>query len=322
MNDSRIEAYPGIVVLSRPFSAYPSLEGSGTMRRIVWALALVILLSGCGAQEEAASSVETTEALLVIDGAEVPAWRYLCWLDRTLAALGPEASAEDLAEAKAQALSDTALYAAVEAMAAEQGIALSEEERAALTPGVWGDLPEDQWRELAAVGALYGRLCAMEVSQETLAEFGAHRGYRTIDRILIPTGEGAAEKAAEVFAALNGGGEAAFSAAKAQSADTLGPRTLLPGDGTLDAALDAAAGTLAEGQLSGILESEEGFSILYCLPLDTEQMRIPWLDDQLQARADGAEIQALSGYESLDISGRYRQICGQNVESGQSASSS
>ena len=322
MNDSRIEAYPGIVVLSRPFSAYPSLEGSGTMRRIVWALALVILLSGCGAQEEAASSVETTEALLVIDGAEVPAWRYLCWLDRTLAALGAEASAEELAEAKAQALSDTALYAAVEAMAAEQGIALSEEERAALTPGVWGDLPEDQWRELAAVGALYGRLCAMEVSQETLAEFGAQRGYRTIDRILIPTGEGAAEKAAEVFAALNGGGEAAFSAAKAQSADTGGPRTFLPGEGTFDPALEEAAAALEPGQLSGILESAEGYSILRRLETDTAGLVIPWLDDQLRQAAKTAGIEAAVRYETLDMAAYAADLLGGATEKTTPASSS
>ena len=41
---------------------------------------------------------------------------------------------------------------------------------------------------------------------------------------------------------------------------------------------------------------------MYCLPLDIEQMRIPWLDEQLRTRVEEADIQVLSGYENLDIS--------------------
>ena len=289
------------------------------MRAMLCALALTILLSGCAAPEEPAASADLPAEetiLLVIDGVEVPAWRYLCWLDR---ALSQGLTGE---EAKAQALSDTALYAAVEAMAAEYGLSLTEEERLALTPGVWEALPEAQWRELSAVGALYGKLCALDIPEETLRSFGAEQGYRTVDRILIPAGEGAADKAAEVFARLNGGGEAAFAAAKAESADTSGSRTLRPGEGILAPALEDAAAALGEGQLSGILESEEGFSILYCLPLDTEQMRIPWLDDQLRSRGDGAEIQALPEYERLDVSAYFPGVFGGNVEKAGSASSS
>lgn len=289
------------------------------MKPMLCALALIICLTGCAVREalpDGSAAPAADETLLIIDGKEVPAWRYLCWLDRA-AAQGLDETA-----AKVQALSDTALYAAVETMAEEQGVTLTEEERAALTPGVWAELPEAQWRELSAVGALYGKLCGLEVPEETLKTFGAEQGYRTIDRILIPAGEDAAGKAAEVFAQLNGGGEAAFNAAKGQSADLLGPRTLLPGGGTLAPALEDAAAALAEGQVSGILESEEGFSILYCLPLNTEQMRIPWLDSELQRRAEAADIEALAGYESLDISGRYLLISDENVEDDETVSSS
>lgn len=269
------------------------------MKPMLCALALTILLTGCAVQEELPdeSAVPAEdEILLVIDGREVPAWRYLCWLDRAVAqGLDGEA-------ARKQALGDTALYAAVEFMAEEWGVTLTAEEEAALTATVWEGLAEEQWRELAAVGALYGKLCEREVPQETLEAFGKERGYRTVDRILIPAGEGADKQAAEVFARLNGGGEEAFNAAKSLSADLLGPRTLLPGDGTLAPELEEAAAALSEGQHSGILESEEGFSILYCLPLDIEQMRIPWLDEQLRTRVEEADIQVLSGYENLDIS--------------------
>ena len=279
-------------------------------------LVLLFCLTGCAAPEPEPALEEEEAPLLVIDGRDLPAWRYLCWLDRCLA------QGLDGEEAKAQALLDTALYAAVESMAEEQGLALTEEERSALVPGVWEEMPEEQWRALSAVGALYGKLCAVEVPEETLKAFASEQGWRTVDRILIPAGEGAADKAAEVFARLNGGGEAAFQAEKAVSADLEAPRTILPGQGLLDAALEAAAAELEEGQLSGILESEEGFSILYCLPTDTSYIRIPWLDQQLRTRAEQAEIQALSGYETLDVSARKTLVLNENVQREANASSS
>ena len=289
------------------------------MKAMLCALALMICLTGCAPKEEPSSSAQPAvenETLLMINGKEVPAWRYLCWLDRAVA------QGLDETAAKAQALSDTALYAAVEAMAEEYGVTLTEEERAALSPGVWAELPEEQWRQLSAVGMLYGKLCSLEIPEETLKAFGTEKGWRTVDRILIPAGEDAAGKEADVFARLNGGGEEAFNAAKSESADTLGQRTFLPGDGTLAPALEDAAAALSQGQLSGILESEEGFSILYCLPLDTEQMRIPWLDAELQRRAETADIEALPGYETLNISAGYRPVSDGNVENGGDASSS
>lgn len=285
------------------------------MRVIFCALALAICLTGCAPrEEEAPAAVGEEDILLIINGKEVPAWRYLCWLDRNLE--------QGLEGAKARALSDTVLYAAVEDMAAEYGVTLTEEERSALTPGVWEGLREEQWRQLAAVGALYAKLCAMETAEEELRSFAAQEGYYTVDRILIPAGEGAADKAAEVFARLNGGGAAAFEAEKLHSADTLGSRTFRLGDGTLDGVLEAAAAELEEGQLSGILSSEEGFSILYCPGLDTSQVRIPWLDAQLARRGEEAEIQALPGYENLDISQRFQQILEGNVKNGEGLSSS
>ena len=156
------------------------------MKPMLCALALTILLTGCAVQEELPdeSAVPAEdEILLVIDGREVPAWRYLCWLDRAVAqGLDGEA-------ARKQALGDTALYAAVEFMAEEWGVTLTAEEEAALTATVWEGLAEEQWRELAAVGALYGKLCEREVPQETLEAFGKERGYRTVDRILILSGK-------------------------------------------------------------------------------------------------------------------------------------
>ena len=267
------------------------------MRWILWTLTLAVMLSGCAAAPETPKEDET---LLRINGQEIPAWRYLCWLDQELAGLEAPPSEAEVEGLKDRALADTVLYAAVESMAAEYGLTLTAEETAALTPGVWTG--ETQWRTLAAVGALYGKLCAMEIPEETLAAFAQKEGYRTVDRILIPAGEGAADTAAQIFARLNGGGEAAFLTE--QGGNTDGRRTFRPGEGVFSPALEEAAAALKEGQLSGILESEEGFSILYCLETDLSEILIPWVDGCLLDRVRSSRVEVLPTYETLDVSGR------------------
>ncbi|MDE6455587.1 MAG: peptidyl-prolyl cis-trans isomerase, partial [Dysosmobacter sp.] len=249
-------------------------------------------------------------ALVTVDGREVPAWRYLYWLAFTCdqvrekykdsgLALDWEAPVPGgtLAEyAKDQALANTALYATVENWAERYGCALSETERAALAK-TWeeqaaahggeeaylkdlSDLGLDRLRaeELAEVGMLYAKLydlCLTEGSE--LSGLLGTADSLTVDRILISAGEdreAAREKAAEVFSRLNGAEdpEAAFPALAAEGDDTAGPRSLLPGDGTLPQTLEEAAKALEEGQYSGILESEEGFSILRRLASEGEAL--------------------------------------------------
>ena len=303
---------------------------------------LVLMLTACGKQEGPAASSEDAseeEILLTIDGREVPDWRYFCWLDRAVktmaerydaAGLTPAWGGEAGQEAKAQALSDTALYAAVESMAAQYGVTLTEEERAALDASPWASLPAEQAAELTAVGGLYGKLCvlagtegsALAPSAEALSAFAGEAGYMTVERILVPAGEGAADRAAELFAQVNGGGEEAFTAAKAQSADTGGPRTFLPGEGTFDPALEEAAAALEPGQLSGILESAEGYSILRRLETDTAGLVIPWRDDQLRQAAKTAGIEAAVRYETLDMAAYAADLLGVATEKTTPASSS
>ena len=127
----------------------------------------------------------------------------------------------------------------------------------------------------------------------------------TVDRILISAGEdreAAREKAAEVFSRLNGAEDpaAAFSVLAAEEDDAAGPRTLLPGDGTLPPALEEAAQTLEEGQCSGILESEEGFSILRRLVFQGEDLAGEAFDRLLQAAAEEALVQTAPAYDNLD----------------------
>nr|WP_326186049.1 peptidylprolyl isomerase [uncultured Oscillibacter sp.] len=233
--------------------------------------------------------------------------------------------------ARDQALADTALYATVENWAERYGCALTEEDRAALSAswaeqaaahggedGYLAELAElglDRRRaeELAGVGVLYGKLYTLYLDEDSplapdapaLAAFAEEAGLLTVDRILVAAGgdrEAARQKAAELFAQLNGAADqgAAFAALAAAGDDPAGPRTFLPGDGTLDSSLEAAAMALAEGQCSGILESEEGFSILRRLAADADALADGYFDHLLQSAAESALVETTEAYDALD----------------------
>ena len=73
----------------------------------------------------------------------------------------------------------------------------------------------------------------------------------SVDRILVAAGddrEAAREKAAELFAQLNGAEDqgAVFDTLAKAGDDTAGPRTVLPGDGQLSQELEEAAQALRE----------------------------------------------------------------------------
>lgn len=278
-------------------------------------------------------------ALVTVDGREVPAWRYLYWLAFTCDQVREKYKDSGLSldweapvpggtladYAKDQALADTALYATVENWAERYGCALSETERAALAK-TWeeqsaahggeeaylkelADLGLDRLRaeELSKVGMLYAKLydlCLTEGSE--LSGLLKTEGALTVDRILISAGEdreAARERAEEVFSRLNGAEdpEAAFPALAGEGDDTAGPRSLLPGDGSLPQALEEAARALEEGQYSGILESEEGFSILRRLAsAGGEEPAGEAFDRLLQAAAEGALVRTAPAYDALD----------------------
>lgn len=316
----------------------PHGKDVGTMKRmILLCAALAALLSGCAFFEQppvpAESASETEEPFLTIAGREIPSWRYFCWLDRSMTAMAARYEAVDLApdwagqageEVERQALGDTALYAAVEALAEEYALTLTAEEQAALDTAPWANLPEEQRAELAAVGALYAKLCALvqrpesplAPAAEELAAFAEEAGYLTLERILIPAGEGASDRAAEVFARVNGGGEEAFSQEK-----TEGPVTFRMGEGAFDAALEEAAAALEPGQVSGILESPEGFSILRRGETDTAALALPWLDETLLTWAEEAEILRSAAYEAVDLGAYAQEILGGSREISAPASS-
>lgn len=241
--------------------------------------------------------------------------------------------------ARDQALADTALYATVENWAERYDCLLTSEDQAALDEE-WTEtaadrggeeayldalanlgLDRERAEELSGVGHMYAKLYALcntadsdlAPDQEALREFAAARNVLTVNRILVSAGtdrEAARQKAAELFSQINSAPEQAakFAELAAAGDDTAGPRTLHPGDGVLDPVLEEAAGTLAEGQCSGILESGEGFSILLRLPTDPDTVSADYFDQQLQTAAENAAVETREEYETLDVDGFYRAL--------------
>lgn len=317
------------------------------------ALLLCLALTACGGGEdgggqglfEQSSGIPEDTVLLAVDGREVPAWRYLYWLDRCCGRLQEQYQAAGLSldwdapleggtladYVKDQALADTALYATVETWAEKYGCALDEEDRAALE-SEWMDraekyggeeaylraladrgLDRERMEELSGTGRLYAKLyrlystegSALSPETEALEAYAREQGRVTVDRFLAAAGEdreAARQRAAEAFARLNTAEDLAaeFRALAAEGDDPAGVRTFIRGDGTLDAALEAAALALEPGQCSGILESGEGFSILLREETDLGGVEEAYFDHLLQEAAENSAVQLSAEYEALD----------------------
>ena len=233
--------------------------------------------------------------------------------------------------AKDQALSDTVLYATVETWAERYGCALDEADRSALEDA-WADqaaehggeeaylqsladrgLDRERVEELGGVGRLYTKLyrlsleegSALAPTEEELESFAQDRGRITVDRLLFSAGEdreAARGRAAEAFARLNTAEDlAATFETLASGEDRLDHPTFTLGDGTLPSALEEAAQALETGQCSGILETEEGFSILLRRETDRQGLEEDWFDSRLQDDASTASVELTEDYAALDV---------------------
>ena len=308
------------------------------MKRYLMAAVLVLclLLSSCGENGEPvvqatsrlseAAGMEEEQILLTMDGREVPAWRYLYWLgyacerveDRYRESKLPldwstPVAGGTLADyVKDQALADTALYAAVENWAERYNCTPAESETE--TPALPDmGLSRTQMEELEQVGRMYAALyelyCTegseLAPTEDELAAFGTEQGAVTLDRILIPVDgdrEAAQKRSAEVFSRINSAEDqaAVFSMLATEGGDPLGPRTLLPETEELEPELVEAALALEEGQCSGILETEAGFSVLRRLPLETGALKEAYFDHLLETAAESSVVTTTAEYEALD----------------------
>ena len=295
-------------------------------RCVIPVLALCLLLSGCGGKgrELETESMEGTQILLRVDGREVPLWRYLCWLTyacdqirEQYAAAGQEVDwdmeLEDgtLADyVKGRALADTVLYATVENWAERYGCAAPAGEEVEDTALPLAGLSEAQQEELHSVGRMYAALYDLYCTEgsllaptaEALASFAEENSGMVLDRILIAAGEdreAARQRAAEVFSGLNSAEKpaAAFAALAAEGDDPAGPRPA-ESSGWPSVLLEAAR-SLEAGQCSGILESDEGFSILMRMETDPAEQKEAHFDSLLQAAAEAAIVTVEPYYHEL-----------------------
>ncbi|MBQ9346468.1 MAG: hypothetical protein IJT94_03880 [Oscillibacter sp.] len=231
--------------------------------------------------------------------------------------------------AKDQALADALLYAETEALSEQYGVTLDADDEAALE-AQWAErceahggeaaylqllsrfgLDRPRSMELYRTGRLYGKLCALcregggpQPSDQQYAALERDSGDIRFDRILAAGGDGngngARTKAAAYFVRLNGAADQAalFTELAAQGDDPAGPRTLSAG--MLDEKLEAALRALEIGQLSGIVESAEGFSILRRLPPERGPLLDAWLDRTLEEAASAAEVKVSKAWRDLD----------------------
>lgn len=271
-------------------------------------------------------------AALRVDGEDAPVWLCRYWLRRAEAQIEAEYQAAGSAPdweaeggslrrcAERQAMADTALCLVVDAWAADWNCGLTVDDQTALDQ-LWAEraadyggeegyrahlkeqgLSPEEARMLAETGQRYDKLHQSAQSgshgptQEELTEFSRQSGLLRVDRILIPkTGdsEAARTKAETLFASLNEQGADAFAALRDQGADPTGPRLLRADSGDFDPELVEAAACLAEGQYSGILEGQEGYSILLRLPVERDDLVSAWLDERLLSAAAQAKLEVL-----------------------------
>ena len=231
------------------------------------------------------------------------------------------------AYAKEQALMDAALYAAVETFAERYGVEWTDADAAAVAAR-WQSrcrsygsesaylrelsrfgLDQARAAELSRVGQLYEKLSAscrnggsLTPPEAELEALEQESGAVRVDRILSAGSDrnAARAKAVDCFLRLNGADDQAalFARLAAAGDDPAGPRTL--GEGTLDGTLTAVSRVLEVGELSGVIESEAGFSILRRLPPDMAELSETWLDRKLQEEAETAEIRLTARYAALD----------------------
>jgi len=320
------------------------MEGALAMRKsmIVPVLLLSLLLTACGGKEAGSGrnsfwdelGIDGMETVLIVDGREVPAWRYCWWLaegcremEAACAAGGlavdwdAEVETETLgAYVQRQALENTVLYATVENRAEAWGAALTAEPTGeSIAPGSHMPLEDWQRQELEAVGLLYGELCALVVAAdssrttgEELAAFAEQEGYLTVDRIAFLFGEdreAARRQAEEAFARLNNAGDkaAVFSAlSSGDGSEQL--ETVQAEAGTLEPGLISAAEALEVGQYSGILETADSFCILRRMEPDRKVLAPLWLERSLLQESASADVEEKQSIQTLTAAAVSRAV--------------
>lgn len=277
-----------------------------------------------------AAGIMEQETLLTVDGRDIPAWEYLYWLSLACDRARGQSAAPDWESVKEQALMNTALYASVETLAERNGVQFTDADAAAVSER-WRQRCEayggeaDYLREIARYGLdrakaetlfraalLYGKLRTLcreggtfSPDAAALDALAKESGAVRVDRILSTDWDyNAAKRRAEAFfKQLNGATDQAalFSELTWEGGDHEGPRTLT--DGTFDERLTQVAKALQIGQISGIIESSDGFSILRRLSPERDSLLETWLRRTVEETARKADVELTERYRAIDAAG-------------------
>lgn len=169
--------------------------------------------------------------------------------------------------------------------------------------------------------------------EDVLLQRAADEGYITADHILIKTvddsyqpldEETLAQKKAlaeDILAQLSGASYEEFAALADQYSEDPGRMTNPNGytftTGQMVAEFEEAAYALAEGEMSGIVETGYGYHILYRLPLSAEaasQMADSLFAEMIARQVEGAGITASSALDAVDAQAAYEAFLAAQVQ--------
>lgn len=303
-----------------------------------------------------ATGIHPDAQLMEINGQEVTAEEYLYWLSYVCEYLNATAGGQlDLTAqidekttfgeyAKLDALNTVKLYAVTRAWAEENGIALTEEDEAALEAQrqqyvayYGGEEAYLQQLELLGITAemlhsieatpyLYVHLHdafvapdgALYPGDEALAQYGSDKGYLTARLLYFATtGMDDAGKA-DVRAKAESYAEKMQQAENknttfAELEKELGLET--NGDGltfrkeTSDPAVCSAVEAMEEGQVSGVIEGTNGYYVALRMPLNHEALLEDLFQEHLQEMKDGATVKYPNRlYSKIDTAEFYRRL--------------
>ena len=293
-----------------------------------------------------ASGLKGTETVMTVDGENVEAWEYLYMTSYTAqslsyygitdlnTALGEGYTAADYVAQQAE--SQVTQQAAIRKWAKDMGVTLTEEDHAAIQEqkDAYGadlqkvlklnGLSEEQYEQLMETSLLYQRLydayCAeggaLRPADKDLTALADEHGLMTADVLFISTAElddaakADAKALMEDYARqLSAAGDkaAAFAALEAgENVTVLASNTY---DGCDETTLNTALAALAEGQVSGVIEDENGYYVALRRGIDLNAVAEMAFGEDMSARIGSAEVTHIdSVYERIDVAAYYTRF--------------